>query len=70
MVQQKALLLLEQGGAHQVQTIDIPKPGPGDVLVKVIRLSPMAKCISSRVIDLSVSIESRGLENSKVWSIR
>jgi D-arabinose 1-dehydrogenase-like Zn-dependent alcohol dehydrogenase len=36
MAQQKALLLLEKKGAIEVQTIDIPKPGPGDVLVKVI----------------------------------
>ena len=68
MAQQKALLLLEQNGAHQVKTIDIPKPGLGHVLVKVIcRLSPSAKVISSPVAGLGGSIESHRLEDSEVW---
>jgi D-arabinose 1-dehydrogenase-like Zn-dependent alcohol dehydrogenase len=36
MAQQKALFLLGLKGAIEVQTIDIPKPGPGDVLVQVM----------------------------------
>ncbi|KAF8525712.1 GroES-like protein [Gautieria morchelliformis] len=36
MAQQKACVLLEKFGAFAVQKIDIPKPAPGDILVKVM----------------------------------
>ncbi|KAF8499317.1 GroES-like protein [Gautieria morchelliformis] len=39
MSQQRALLLLEKQGAFSVRNIDIPKPGPGDILVKVVSIA-------------------------------
>lgn len=36
MPTQKALILLEERGAFNVQDIEIPKPGPGELLVEVI----------------------------------
>lgn len=34
-LQQKALYLTKKNGAFEIQTADVPKPGPGQVLVKV-----------------------------------
>ena len=36
MVQENALLLLEKQGDFTVGELDVPKPGPGELLVKVI----------------------------------
>ena len=33
--QQKALLLVEPKGELEVRTIDVPEPGPGEVLVEI-----------------------------------
>ena len=35
MSTQKALLLLEKQGSYAVRDIDIPKPGPGELLVEI-----------------------------------
>ena len=35
MTQQKALLLMAKHGLLELGKIDIPKPGPDDILVKV-----------------------------------
>ena len=37
--QQKALFLLEAKGAFAVQQKDIPKPGPGELVVEVLATS-------------------------------
>jgi Zn-dependent alcohol dehydrogenase len=37
MAQQKACIQLEKFGALAIREIDIPKPVPGDILVKVMQ---------------------------------